>query len=496
MESDRVSGSRLHDIWKELKRQRGQIAELRVESQALRRCLEASGTLKAVDYEDARGKVLYASAKKLQPREDVNIKFSRILERGKTAASLRLALFLSVQDLHCFAVAATCCRAVVSALHSRIYAVGGANVTRAVGSHSMRQLHTTVERLDCRTGVWTPVAPMLQARNRAGAACTRGKLYLVGGLMGNQALASVDCFDMLKEEWESGLTPMSAARAACAAVACNGDLYVLGGSSDGRQFLESVELFDVSGKKWSQLPPWKNVRAQCSVVAVRNQVYAIGGLSGKSVSRSTDCFDISSKVWASASSMSTARFDFTAAVVGTSIYAIGGFGEDSTILDTVERLRPELGSWDDLPAMLHPAGACTAVAKRGKVYVLGGSDGIRTYKLMQCYSVAEKCWRNGPSMQERRMAAFAATMLEPEAAGERRRPPPGLQRNTSAAPLRPTAGPSQPSPEHQGAAAAASAAASLAATTPSQSGATARQKEGAQASSETFGTSALTDPSI
>lgn len=420
MATKQVEDARLQEVLEELKRQKIQIDELRLESQALRRCLEASGALKATDYEIARHCMHFAAAPDRQPGKDKRIDFAKIIDRSQAVTSLQLALFLTVRDLCCFASTVPSCNAVVSMLRSRIYAIGGSNVSPSVGSRA--QAHTSVERLDCRSGVWTTVAPMPQVRNRAAAAYTRGKLYLMGGFEAQAHTqvplpsASIDCFDMLKEEWESGLPPMSVPRAACAAVACNGSLHVLGGSKDGRKCLSSVELFDVSRKSWSQLPAWNNKRVQCSVAALQSKVYAMGGTDNNNVTNLVDCYDSQSQVWTRSPPMSRARADFSAAVMGTFIYVIGGWGDGWAPLDSFERFSPCLGSWELLEPMPHPAGACTAVVTEGVIYVLGGSDTSRTSKSVRCWS-SGRSWRAGPAMQEKRMAAFGATLLSSEGEG-------------------------------------------------------------------------------
>src|SRR5437867_279204 len=76
-----------------------------------------------------------------------------------------------------------------TAVGTKIYAIGGARNP----SYSTPELRPTVpvenlatnEVLDTATGKWSPLRPMLTARNHHGAARIDGKIYVVGGRVGS-----------------------------------------------------------------------------------------------------------------------------------------------------------------------------------------------------------------------------------------------------------------------------------------------------------------------
>mmetsp|Transcript_49467 Transcript_49467/g.132366 ORF Transcript_49467/g.132366 Transcript_49467/m.132366 type:complete len:89 (+) Transcript_49467:165-431(+) len=64
-----------------------------------------------------------------------------------------------------------------------------------------------------------------------------------------------------------------------------------------------------------------------------------------------------------------------------------------------------------MPPLPQPVAACASVVSKGRIYVLGGSDGRRTLPTAQFLVPGETAWRVGPPMRNARMSVAAGTCL-------------------------------------------------------------------------------------
>lgn len=142
-----------------------------------------------------------------------------------------------------------------TALQGKIYAVGGED-DRFMALNNFESFVDDV-------GVWETLPPMPTRRRGLASVVIRGKLYAVGGgqasTQKSPSLQTVERFDMEANIWEA-VPSMHTPRMFLAAVSLNGKLCVLGGS-DGAQALRSIETFEESVADWKQLPPMPARRA-------------------------------------------------------------------------------------------------------------------------------------------------------------------------------------------------------------------------------------------
>jgi N-acetylneuraminic acid mutarotase len=158
------------------------------------------------------------------------------------------------------------CRRRADAMVTKIFAVGGRDVTDTTLS--------SIECLDPLTGEWSVVASMSTARCDHGVGVVDGKLYIVGGRDGTNSLSSVECFDSSTEEW-SVVAPMSTPRHMHGVAVVDGKLYAVGGRDGTR--LSSVECFDPSMGQWSAVAAMITARGGHGVAVVDGKLYAMGG---------------------------------------------------------------------------------------------------------------------------------------------------------------------------------------------------------------------------
>mmetsp|Transcript_62270 Transcript_62270/g.144889 ORF Transcript_62270/g.144889 Transcript_62270/m.144889 type:complete len:394 (-) Transcript_62270:137-1318(-) len=369
------------------------IDDLRIENQALRRCLESSGLLTSREFELTRHRVrLEWSEQRHQGDSKAYPEVMWELGTGISACCDEVTLMR-------MAVACSAWLSFVSAL-SRIFLVGGVFVQAG----KPIEVFDTVECLDVVSGTWEPQGGSVpRMRTRSASTVAAGKLYVLGGLAGNQAQDAVECLDLLTGIWGSHLPRLLAPRAACAAAAARGHLYVLGGSSDGRQILSTTEQLNLQTMSWSRAPPSHRPRGAPGAAALLWNIYLVGGYECKQPSASCECFDVESQVWHEMAPMRHPRADLAVAAAGGRIFAIGGFANAHAVLGAVESFVPAVGTWEACAPLLVPAAGCAAAVAQGRIYVFGGSDGRHSLNKVQFLLPEATVWQAGPRMTKRCM---------------------------------------------------------------------------------------------
>src|SRR3989475_7723588 len=128
-----------------------------------------------------------------------------------------------------------------TAVGTKIYAIGGARNP----SYSTPELRPTVpvenlatnEVFDTATGKWSPLRPMLTARNHHGAALIDGRIYVVGGRVGSTFIIGLstnvstnEVYDVAKDTWSSVLG-VPTARSGVGVAGLGSRTHVLGGGA-------------------------------------------------------------------------------------------------------------------------------------------------------------------------------------------------------------------------------------------------------------------------
>ena len=128
-----------------------------------------------------------------------------------------------------------------TAVGAKIYGIGGAKNP----SYSTPELRPSVpvenvatnEVFDIATNSWSPVAPMLTARNHHGAALIDSKIYVVGGRIGSTFIIGLsnnistnEVYDVAKNTWSS-VVGMPTPRSGIGVAVLNGRMHVLGGEA-------------------------------------------------------------------------------------------------------------------------------------------------------------------------------------------------------------------------------------------------------------------------
>ena len=212
----------------------------------------------------------------------------------------------------------------VTAPDGKIYVIGG----RLFASCFQCPVYT-VQAYDPTTDAWADKAPMPIPRQLFAAAELDGKIYAAGGCTKKGCADSrtdrVDVYDPATDTW-SPVAPLLEARDSLALVAMGGRLYTLGGYSSAGGPLVAVDEYDPNTNTWapvSQVPTPRNL----SVAAVGATIFTFGNTTVEAMNWSSVTI---SNV---APTVSIDGVSPALVAVGEPVEAIGNF-TDPSILDT------------------------------------------------------------------------------------------------------------------------------------------------------------------
>ncbi|KPP74580.1 kelch-like protein 3-like [Scleropages formosus] len=231
------------------------------------------------------------------------------------------------------------CRAGVTFMGGRVYAVGGFN-----GSLRVR----TVDVYDAMRDQWSPVPSMQERRSTLGAAVLGDLLYAVGGFDGSTGLSSVEAYSYKTNEW-TFVAPMNTRRSSVGVGVVDGKLYAVGGyDGASRQCLSTVEQYDPISNQWCYVADMSTRRSGAGVGVLSGQLYAAGGHDGPLVRKSVEVYDPSSNSWRQVCDMNMCRRNAGVCAINGLLYVIGG-DDGSCNLSSVEFYNPATDKWSLLP---------------------------------------------------------------------------------------------------------------------------------------------------
>jgi N-acetylneuraminic acid mutarotase len=235
-----------------------------------------------------------------------------------------------------------------------------------------------VEAYDVTEGRWVPLAPLPQPLNHHAVAVIDSTLYVTGGSSGRTltlggALPTLYAYDVATDRW-TRKADMPAPRWGHGAAVVGGKLYVvggIGGNEDG-----PVLEYDPQSDHWARRAALPTPRDHLSVLTVGNKLYAIGGRrQGENVA-AVEVYDPATDRWAAAAPLPTPRSGMAVGFVGGRIAAIGG--EDmrffpGQVFPVHERYDPETDRWAAGPQPPTPRHGAAAAVVDNMLYVIGGA---------------------------------------------------------------------------------------------------------------------------
>ncbi|MCB9688271.1 MAG: galactose oxidase [Alphaproteobacteria bacterium] len=160
----------------------------------------------------------------------------------------------------------------------RIHVVGGIRGGQAVGEHHV---------YDPTTDAWTVAAPMPTPRDHLVGGWVGGRLVAAGGrfIDSDEPLDVVERWDPASDSWSSG-APMPTARGGLAGCVVDGALLTFGGEGDHDDehgVFDQTEAYDAALDRWTALAPMPTPRHGTGAALVGGVVWIPGGGSHQSL---------------------------------------------------------------------------------------------------------------------------------------------------------------------------------------------------------------------
>jgi len=247
------------------------------------------------------------------------------------------------------------------------------------------------------TGVWQTAASQgFSSRYSITSSVVNGRIYVFGGIKGNDILNTLEVYDPGTNKWSTPTTTGTfTPRYGLTSSVVNNKIYVIGGYDDS--CLATVEMFDPSSNTWSTPVTTGTFtpRAHLTSNVVNGKIYVIGGVQYDSNQNtiylnSIEVFDPQTNIWSTPVTTGKlgARATHSSAVVGGKIYVMGGDGPGGHHVDVFD---PVMNTCDSIATMLHWRSDATANVLSNKIFFMGGYNG-NDVNLVDCFDPGTNSW--------------------------------------------------------------------------------------------------------
>lgn len=250
----------------------------------------------------------------------------------------------------------------------------------------------TVYAYDPDTDSWANKASMpWVTRGAAVAKGLDGIIYVIGGYNDSMTYSyptAVQAYNTTSNTWTIKTHVPVPAWIAAAATGNDGKIYVFGGETPGSLIPSNItQIYDPVANTWTNGTDMPTSRKGHSAVrGADGLIYVIGGYNGSRASSAVEAYNSATNAWTTKANMPIPKTEF-GAVLGpdNKIYVIGGgdttSNNASPFYNSVEIYDPEANTWAQpswsesfMPTARKETGA--ALSKNGKIYVIGGANGI------------------------------------------------------------------------------------------------------------------------
>ncbi|XP_043473536.1 ring canal kelch homolog [Leptopilina heterotoma] len=268
-------------------------------------------------------------------------------------------------------------------------------VLLVVGGQAPKAIRS-VECYDFKKERWYQVSELPTRRCRAGLSVLGDRVYAVGGFNGSLRVRTVDVYDASADNWQA--CPGMEARRSTLGVAVLGNCIYAVGGFDGSTGLNSAEVYDPRSHEWRMIAPMSTRRSSVGVGVVKGMLYAVGGYDGASRQclSSVECYNPEKDQWKPVPSMSARRSGAGVGVLDGILYAVGGH-DGPLVRKSVEAYNPESNQWTPVSDMALCRRNAGVVALNGLLYVVGGDDGSSNLASVEVYSPRTDTWITLPT---------------------------------------------------------------------------------------------------
>jgi N-acetylneuraminic acid mutarotase len=258
----------------------------------------------------------------------------------------------------------------------KIYVVGG-----EVGEIKAAPL---LQEYDPASDKWRDLAPMPAGASHIAAAALNDKLYAAGGFTMNVHLKPVDRFfvyDLKTDSWQA-LPPLSSPLGSVGLAAVAGKIHAIGGRGPEQNVVATHEVYDPATNKWTDAAPLPTARDHFGIVVLDGRIHVVGGRTGGGGFGTNlalhDVFDPATGSWTQAAPLPTARSSGAAAAYRGLLFYAGGECKDQkmhTAFNENEAYDPKTNSWTKMAPMPEGWHAFGAASAGAYIYYIGGSHG-------------------------------------------------------------------------------------------------------------------------
>jgi N-acetylneuraminic acid mutarotase len=255
--------------------------------------------------------------------------------------------------------------AALTALNSKLYLLGGRGVK-------------PVEEYDPAANTWKKLSPTLMEIHHFQALVVADRIALIGAMTGGYpkepAVPNVWWFEPAKDKWTKGpAMPAGRERGGAGTVLHNNLIYLVCGNTNGHWngFVPWLDVLDLKTGQWTSLADAPHARDHFQAALVDGKIVAAGGRRSYAETKQT--------------------FNLTVAEVD--VYDIAA------------------GQWTTLKKNIPiPRAGCMAVARDGKVVVIGGESDRQpqAHAEVEALSLIEGNWSEWPSLNQGRHGTGAA----------------------------------------------------------------------------------------
>jgi N-acetylneuraminic acid mutarotase len=181
---------------------------------------------------------------------------------------------------------------VVATVNGKLHVIGGASAnegSKETGIHPARphRVVGTHEVYDPATNTWETRSPMPTARNHAAVGVVNGKIYVIGGRLGNAFIGRaantdvVEGYDPATDQWTATLSRMPTPRSALTWGTYKGKIYVAGGELQTAYMaaaFRAVEAYDPATNSWSTLPSLEFPRHGAAGDILGSRLHVVSGV--------------------------------------------------------------------------------------------------------------------------------------------------------------------------------------------------------------------------
>jgi N-acetylneuraminic acid mutarotase len=281
--------------------------------------------------------------------------------------------------------------------HTSLAAQSGKAKAGSTGSSGTR---LTAPQAAQAGGSWSTVADYPTSVMDDAVANYNGKVYVVGGSDGSEALADVNVFDPSTGTW-SAVASLPEPLEAASAQFVGTKLYVTGGWDEAGDTNQNTYAYDPSANTWSQVADLPVGVAAAGSAVVDGALYVVGGCTTADCAPSTSAvysYDPGNNSWSSLPPYPAAVAFVACGGVDSEVVCAGGSG-DSSSLDSTYTYAPGAAGWTQKANMPDDAWGAASASANGELEVLGGAveNGTSLTNQGSAYNPTTNLWSALPA---------------------------------------------------------------------------------------------------